>query len=127
MRAVKSQDTKPELIVRRLVHGLGYRFRLHRRELPGKPDLVLPKYRTVIFVNGCFWHAHDCKRGARLPKANAAYWQTKIARNVDRDRQNLLLLRESGWTPVVIWECELKDLVRLRKRVLRSLKERTLE
>lgn len=107
MRAVRSKDTKPELIVRRLVHGLGYRFRLHRRDLPGNPDLVFPARRKVIFVHGCFWHHHDCKRGDRQPKENADYWAAKIARNVERDAANLAKLRSLGWEAMIVWECEL--------------------
>lgn len=106
MRAVKSSDTAPEMIVRRLVHRLGCRFRLHRRDLPGTPDLVLPRRRKVIFVNGCFWHGHDCARGARLPKTNADYWQAKIGRNISRDFRNLAALESAGWRVLTIWECE---------------------
>ena len=97
MRAVKSSDTAPEMIVRRLVHHLGVRFRLHRRDLPGTPDIVLPGRRKVIFVNGCFWHGHDCSRGARVPKTNTSYWRAKIDRNVSRDRQSLAALENAGW------------------------------
>src|SRR5215467_11698981 len=85
MRAVKSRDTKPELIIRSLAHRMGYRFRLYRKDLPGCPDLVFPRLRKVVFVHGCFWHGHDCGRGARIPKANAEYWRSKIARNSARD------------------------------------------
>jgi len=92
MRAVKSKDTTPEMVVRRLIHGIGYRYRLHGKELPGKPDLVFAGRRKVIFVDGCFWHGHDCKRGARQPKANGDYWKPKIARNVQRDADNLVAL-----------------------------------
>ncbi|WP_336510352.1 DNA mismatch endonuclease Vsr [Agrobacterium tumefaciens] len=106
MRAVKSKDTTPEMIVRRLVHGLGYRYRLHRRDLPGNPDLVFPGKRKVVQVNGCFWHGHDCARGARQPKANADYWCKKIARNVERDVRNEAALREEGWDTLIVWECQ---------------------
>lgn len=107
MRAVKAKDTKPEIAVRRLVHALGYRYRLHRRDLPGRPDLVFGPRRKLIFVHGCFWHGHNCKRGARMPKANADYWRAKIDRNRERDRTNSEALRASGWDVLTIWECEL--------------------
>lgn len=110
MAQVKSKDTKPELAVRRLLHSLGYRYRLHRKDLPGRPDLASPSRRKAIFVNGCFWHGHaDCER-ARLPSSNRDYWLAKLKRNKERDERNLALLREAGWTPTVVWECELTDL-----------------
>ena len=108
MRAVKSEDTAPEMMVRRYVHSLGYRFRLHRKDLPGKPDLIFPRLNSAIFVHGCFWHGHDCPRGARLPKENAEYWHRKIGRNAERDKKTLRLLRSLGWNVLVIWECELR-------------------
>ena len=107
MRAVKSKDTKPELIVRRLLHKQGYRYRLHRTDLPGKPDLTFPIRRKVIFIHGCFWHGHDCKRGAREPKTNVAYWREKIARNRARDAEHQVRLVEFGWRAVTLWECEI--------------------
>lgn len=109
MRAVKGRDTAPEMLVRRLAHRLGYRFRLHRKDLPGSPDLVFPSRRVAIFVHGCFWHGHDCPRGARMPKSNAGYWRDKLARNVARDRRSLEQLAALGWRTAVLWECELKD------------------
>ncbi len=109
MRAVKSRDTKPEMIVRRLVHGLGYRYRLHRPDLPGKPDLTFPSRRKVVFVHGCFWHGHDCARGARVPKNNREYWIAKIARNKTREAKDCDRLREMGWSVFTIWECETKS------------------
>lgn len=117
MQAVKSKNTAPEMAVRRLVHGMGYRFRLHRRDLPGKPDLVFPRLRKVLFVHGCFWHGHDCARGARAPKANADYWRAKITRNRLRDSANIEGLGGAGWEAAVIWECELKDLARVTRRL----------
>lgn len=108
MRAVKSKNTKPEMIVRRLVHGMGYRYRLHGPELSGKPDLVFAGRRKVIFVHGCFWHGHDCHRGARQPKANVEYWKAKIARNIQRDARNVISLQTEGWQVMTIWECETK-------------------
>jgi DNA mismatch endonuclease (patch repair protein) len=109
MRAVKGVDTTPELVVRRLAYGMGYRFRLHRKDLPGKPDLVFAGRRSVIFVHGCFWHGHKCARGDRLPKANAEYWNKKITRNAARDKLHVAALRKEGWRVGVIWECQLKD------------------
>lgn len=117
MRRIRSKGTKPEMLVRRLAHRLGYRFRLHRKDLPGAPDLAFIARRKVIFVHGCFWHAHDCKRGARIPKTNADYWQPKLNRNVMRDRQHMIELTERGWKALVIWECELRDDATLSKRL----------
>lgn len=111
MRAVKSKDTTPEMVVRRLVHGMGYRYRLHQKDLPGKPHLVFAGRRKVIFVNGCFWHSHDCPRGARQPKANADYWKAKIGRNVTRDADSAAALQASGWQVLTVWECETKASV----------------
>ena len=109
MRAVKGADTMPELLVRSLVHRMGYRFRLHRKDLPGKPDLVFPSLRKVIFVHGCFWHGHHCVRGARLPKNNRAYWLKKVTGNRKRDQNSLERLTEAGWTSLILWECDLRD------------------
>lgn len=110
MRAVKATDTGPEMVVRRMLYKLGYRYRLHRKDLPGKPDLVFPGRKAVIFVHGCFWHGHDCKRGARTPKTNTKYWTEKIRRNVERDAQAIKDLEALGWRVLVVWECELKSL-----------------
>ncbi|MDE2783394.1 MAG: very short patch repair endonuclease [Gemmatimonadota bacterium] len=109
MSRVRSRDTKPELIVRRIAHGLGYRFRLHRRDLPGCPDLVFPRYRSVILVHGCFWHRHPHCKYASRPKTRVAYWEDKFRANVARDARNEALLRHLGWRVMVIWECETKD------------------
>lgn len=121
MRAVKSRDTRPELAVRRTAHAMGYRFRLHRADLPGRPDLAFPSRRAVVHVNGCFWHGHGCKRGAREPKTNAAYWRAKIARNAARDAANLSRLKALGWRALIVWECETRDADKLRKRLSRFL------
>jgi DNA mismatch endonuclease (patch repair protein) len=121
MRAVKSRDTRPELIVRRLAHSMGYRYRLHRTDLPGKPDMVFPARKAVIFTHGCFWHGHKCKRGARAPKRNADYWAAKIARNKKRDRDTLKQLKAAGWRTLVIWECELRSAEQLSNRLKRYL------
>ena len=98
MAAVRSEDTTPEWIVRRTLYAAGFRYRLHRRDLPGSPDLVLSGLRAVVFVHGCFWHGHDCRRGARVPATNVDYWQRKIARNRSRDRRNARLLRDQNWS-----------------------------
>lgn len=123
MRAVKSGDTTPELIVRRLVHGLGYRYRLHAGDLPGKPDLVLPRHGKAIFVHGCFWHRHRCSAGQSTPASRVNYWQAKFERNVARDRANLRKLRREGWSVLVVWECQTKvaRLQALERRLLRFL------
>ena len=121
MRAVKDRNTTPELTVRSMVHRMGYRFRLHRKDLPGKPDLVLPRLKKVIFVHGCFWHGHNCARGARMPKTNAAYWQGKIGRNRERDREHLGALKAAGWGVVIVWECALRNAGRVRWRLAKAL------
>jgi DNA mismatch endonuclease (patch repair protein) len=119
MRAVKSRDTGPELAVRAAVRALGYarRYRLNGASLPGKPDIVFGALRKAVFVHGCFWHGHDCKRGARQPKDNAAYWRAKIARNVERDRVALKALKREGWSALVIWECETRDADKLGRKL----------
>jgi DNA mismatch endonuclease (patch repair protein) len=122
MRAIRSKDMRPELAVRSLVHRLGYRFRLHRKDLPGKPDLVFASRRKVIFVHGCFWHSHGCKI-AHAPKSNLAYWGPKLERNRLRDKKNIGQLSASGWKSLVIWECETSDEPGLRKRVVKFLGE----
>lgn len=117
MARIKSKNTTPELVVRKSTHALGYRFRLHRQDLPGKPDLVFVRKRKVIFVNGCFWHGHDCRRGARMPASNTTYWTAKISRNVERDRGNRKALRSMGWEILIVWECQLKKPSELRRRL----------
>lgn len=109
MRRVKSADTKPEMRVRRWLHAQGFRFRLHRKDLPGKPDIVLPKHKTVILVHGCFWHGHPGCKAADLPASNREYWERKIGRNTERDERNRRLIEKLGWRVVVVWECELGD------------------
>jgi len=113
MRAVKSKNTAPEMIVRGLARRLGYRYRLHRKDLPGTPDLTFPGRSKVVCVHGCFWHGHSCARGARMPATNADYWTTKISRNQRRDAMTLAALQQAGWRVLVIWECETKDKDRL--------------
>ncbi len=124
MSRVRGRNTKPELVVRRIAHGLGYRFRLHRRELPGAPDLVFPSRRKVIFVHGCFWHRHPdpaCKL-ARMPKSRLDFWVTKLENNRNRDEQNVVRLHDLGWETLVIWECQIRDRESLRVRIREFLK-----
>ena len=121
MRAVKSKDTAPELFVRRLLHSKGYRYRLHRSDLPGCPDLVFPGRKKVLLINGCFWHGHDCVRGARVPKTNTDYWTKKVARNRARDLANANALAREGWKVLTVWECELGSESALTKRLVRFL------
>lgn len=117
MAQVKSLHTKPEKVVRSLLHRLGYRFRLFRKDLPGTPDIVLPKYKTVIFVHGCFWHRHKGCTKASMPASNKAYWERKFLNNVKRDEKNRSLLEMEGWRVVVIWECELKNIDALSQKL----------
>ena len=120
MAAIKSNDTKPEMLVRRYLHAAGFRYGLHNRKLPGSPDIVLCRLKTVIFVNGCFWHGHEGCRYYRRPKSNVDFWRTKIERNRTRDARDIEALRERGWRVIVVWECELKT-VALREQTLREL------
>jgi len=107
MSRIRSTNTKPEITVRSLLHGMGYRFRLHRRDLPGRPDIVLPRHRKIILVHGCFWHGHDCKLASK-PKSNSEYWSAKIMANRSRDARNLTALQAAGWRVLEIWECEIR-------------------
>ena len=107
MQNVRTKNTAPEIKLRSLLHKNGFRFRVNRKDLPGKPDIVLPKYRAVIFVHGCFWHGHDCPRGQR-PQTNADFWNQKIDRNVIRDKSDVSLLESLGWRVLIVWECEIK-------------------
>jgi DNA mismatch endonuclease (patch repair protein) len=116
MGRVKQANTSPEIAVRKELFKAGFRYRLHVRKLPGTPDIVLPKYRTVIFVNGCFWHGHDCRKG-KLPATNVDKWQAKIERNMVRDSQSIKLLEKSGWTVEVLWECSLGQVGDLMERL----------
>ena len=106
MRQVRSENTTPEMYVRRALHAAGFRFRLHDKRLPGNPDLVLARYKTVVFVQGCLWHWHGCRR-SRMPSSNVDYWERKIARNVERDAKNTTVLSDTGWCVELVWECEL--------------------
>ncbi len=125
MSRIRSRDTKPELIVRRLLHRLEYRFRLHRRDLPGSPDIVLPKYKTVIFVHGCYWHRHEGCRYAYNPKSRVDFWQEKFRQNVMRDRKARRELEELDWQVQVVWECETKDIEGLVERLEDMLQKST--
>jgi DNA mismatch endonuclease, patch repair protein len=122
MARIGSANTKPEMIVRRMVHRLGYRFRLHRRDLPGRPDLVFAGRDKIIFVHGCYWHGHGCKVGGSAAKSNQAYWGPKIARNRERDEQSIAALVALGWKVLVIWECETRREAELRGRLRRFLR-----
>ncbi|WP_459935417.1 very short patch repair endonuclease [Fundidesulfovibrio butyratiphilus] len=120
MRKVKSKDTGPEKKVRSMLHSLGYRFRLHRKDLPGTPDIVLPKYKTIIFVHGCFWHGHPGCTKSKTPKTNAEFWNKKISNNIENDRKNLSTLSALGWNVVIIWECQVnKDLKKMLLDVIK--------
>ena len=122
MARVKSKDTKPELLVRQLVHGMGFRYRLHDKKLPGKPDLVFRKKQKVIFVHGCFWHQHGCNQ-YRMPKSRVEFWEPKLQQNVLRDDRNRSLLKEMGWGILTIWECELKDRAKITNKINAFLSE----
>lgn len=124
MALVRSKNTKPERIVRRLAHGMGYRYRLHRRDLPGTPDLVFAGRRKVIFVHGCFWHRHAGCALARLPKSRGEFWLPKLEGNAARDRRASRALKRLGWSVMTIWECQLKNTVRLEARIRRFLDEK---
>ena len=126
MRAVKSKNTRPELLIRKALHSLGYRFRLHAADLPGKPDIVLPKYKTVIQVRGCFWHGHGCKYSQR-PRTRKDFWDKKLSNNSKRDHRNDRLLRDEGWSVLVVWTCKCnsrQNLEREVNRLDRKLQER---
>jgi DNA mismatch endonuclease (patch repair protein) len=114
MSKVRSKNTTPELVVRQMIFGMGYRYRLHDKRLPGKPDLVFSRQRKVVFVNGCFWHGHENCRYGRLPKSRLDFWKPKIDRNRQRDAENLRRLKDEGWTVLTVWQCEVKDQEKLR-------------
>lgn len=121
MSRVKSKNTKPELAVRRFIHSLGFRYRLHDKNLPGKPDLVFRKRQRVIFVHGCFWHGHDCRAGHNRPSSNQTYWDKKLKQNMKRDSKNEKHLKEIGWRYFIIWECQIKNLLTLETKIRRFL------
>jgi DNA mismatch endonuclease, patch repair protein len=127
MSRIRSKDTKPEKAVRSALHFLGFRFRLHRKDLPGHPDIVLPKYRVIIFVHGCFWHKHENCRDGKFPKTDRARWRKKLQGNVRRDKEAISRLRKSGWYPVVVWECAIrKDLSGAIKSVVSKIRKRKI-
>ena len=121
MSQIRCKNTKPEMIVRSLVHRMGYRYSLHRKDLPGKPDLVLVRHKKVIFVHGCFWHMHRCKYGRVIPKTNKKFWKIKREGNVDRDKRNLRKLRREGWKVLVIWECQTRNTEKLINKLEKFL------
>ena len=123
MARVKNRNTTPEKLVRSLLHQRGYRFRLHRKDLPGSPDIVLPRYKSVIFVHGCFWHGHEgCRRGTR-PTSNTEFWNVKIDRNIERDTLAIRHLEDTGWRSLTVWQCEIKDTIALQDRLLAFLEQ----
>lgn len=125
MSRIRSKDTKPEKIIRSILHKLGFRFRINRKDLPGKPDIVLPKYRTVIFVHGCFWHQHEGCKIASKPKSNSEYWKAKFTKNVVRDKKNQEDLHSLGYRTIIIWECEVKKILKdpqeIKNMILRKI------
>lgn len=123
MRQIRSRDTAPEMAVRRLLHRLGYRYRLHVRELPGRPDLVFPSRRCVLMIHGCFWHGHQGCRESRMPSTNQQYWVPKLEKNYARDRDHLRALRRLGWRVIIIWECQTENLRRLERKLVRFLNQ----
>ena len=116
MASVKAKDTQPEMRVRKLLHSLGYRYRLHKQALPGKPDIVFSSRKKVVFVHGCFWHQHTCRAG-HLPKSNLSYWGPKLKRNKERDKKSIKDLRKLGWSCLVLWECEIKNELLIKKKL----------
>jgi DNA mismatch endonuclease, patch repair protein len=120
MSTVRSRDTRPEMVVRKRLHARGFRFRLHRSDLPGSPDLVLPRYRAAVFVHGCFWHRHPGCRRATLPSTRSEWWQSKLSKNVERDKKAIARLRDMGWNVHVLWECEIRRDVEALVRALAS-------
>ncbi|MCD5985098.1 very short patch repair endonuclease [Pseudomonas sp. CDFA 610] len=123
MSAIKGKNTRPELLVRKFLHAHGFRFRLHRKDLPGNPDIVMPKLKTCIFVHGCFWHRHAGCRYATMPKTRPLFWAEKFAKNVKRDLQSSLTLQQSGWRVITIWECQLKDPKPVMSALINQLNE----
>jgi DNA mismatch endonuclease, patch repair protein len=117
MRRIRKTDTKPEMIVRRMVHSMGYRYRLHGAKLLGSPDIVLPRHSKLIFVHGCFWHRHDCRDGRKLPRSKPEYWGPKLERNRRRDEANTAGLEGQGWRVLIVWECETKDPPKVSRKL----------
>ncbi|HEY4922373.1 MAG TPA: DNA mismatch endonuclease Vsr [Xanthobacteraceae bacterium] len=125
MRRIRKTDTKPEVIVRQAIHAMGYRYRLHRSDLPGSPDIVLARHRKIILVHGCFWHRHDCANGRKLPRSKPSYWGPKLESNRRRDEVNLARLNALGWRVLVVWECEIRRGANLGKRLAKFLGSRS--
>lgn len=123
MSAIRSGDTRPEMLVRKYLHSQGFRYGLHNHKLPGSPDIVLRKYKTVIFINGCFWHGHEGCKYFRLPKSNIEFWQTKIERNRQRDIETIEALKAKGWRVITIWECELRNIAQRGKTLIQLVKD----
>jgi DNA mismatch endonuclease (patch repair protein) len=121
MSRIRNRDTRPEMIVRSIVHRLGYRYRLHKSDLPGKPDVVLVRHRKIIDVHGCFFHMHKCRYGSVVPATNAAFWRTKRLSNVERDRRNVKALRRAHWRVMIVWECETRNLDQLQRKIRRFI------
>ena len=124
MSAIRGRDTKPEMRVRSVLHSLGYRYRLHRKDLPGKPDIVLPKYHAVIFVHGCFWHCHECRWGSVVPKTRAEFWAKKRLDTKARDARNVAALGAAGWRVILVWECQSRSDTYLRAFLVSELPQR---
>lgn len=122
MSHISGKETKPEILVRKFLFAHGFRFRKNVKDLSGKPDIVLPKYQTVIFIHGCFWHGHTCKRGT-LPATNVEFWETKIGGNIERDKRDIAELEKQGWKVIVIWQCEIKNAGLQNERLIRLLSE----
>jgi DNA mismatch endonuclease (patch repair protein) len=121
MGMVKSKNTIPEMLVRTALFSLGYRFRLHKKELPGKPDIVLPKYKKAIFVNGCFWHGHSGCKASKRPQSNSNFWNAKLNRNIARDKEIYEQLKQMGWQSIIVWECQLSTTMDVNKKLLKNL------
>lgn len=121
MSRIRSKNTKPELFVRSLLHKMGFRFRLHSKKLPGNPDICLPKYKTVIFVHGCYWHRHVCHKGRSKPLSNVGTWKLKFNRTVKRDKKNKKALENLGWRVITVWQCELSDQDKIRRMLQKAL------
>lgn len=124
MAKIRSENTKPERILRSTLHRQGYRFRIHKKDLPGKPDIALPKHRTLIFVHGCFWHYHEHCREGRIPSTNSKFWQEKLCKNVEKDKRNVKACEELGWKVLVVWECEVEKKL---EDTIRKVKEKLSE
>jgi DNA mismatch endonuclease (patch repair protein) len=123
MSRISGKNTKPELVVRSLLHNMGYRFRLHRKDLPGKPDITLPKYKKIIFVHGCFWHGHKGCPRAKRPTTNKKFWNEKLDKNIERDKVTLYNLKQLGWDVLTVWTCEVNEIDKLKKKIISFLKK----